>query len=273
MTDVIVHFYFWFDLILVSVIGLCVGSFLNVVIYRIPLSYTCHGGGMSVAFPPSHCPVCKHSIPARDNIPLVSYILLKGRCRFCHERINVLYPVTEGATFIAFICFYMLFFNTDIVLFLLSVFLFCLLYVISIIDFRYYIIPDRLLLVLFGGGVVYSYLYGNIIYDALGLVIYFLIFAIIVFACESFSDKQILGMGDIKFYLSVVPWAGGLNFPFVMLISSIAGLCLAGVWQLYVKKIYVSNELTKDIDENRFIPFGPAIAVALLIVYLAGLLR
>ncbi|EBS1326927.1 hypothetical protein CRQ31_05610 [Salmonella enterica subsp. enterica serovar Worthington] len=273
MTDMMVQFYFWFNLLVVSVIGLCVGSFLNVVVYRIPLSFTRNGAGISIAFPPSHCPTCKHRIPAKDNIPLFSYILLKGRCRFCREKIHILYPLTEAVIFIAFVFFYFLFFDKDKVLFFLTIFLFCLLYVISIIDFIYFIIPNKLLLTLFSGGVVYSCLYGNIVHDVLGFVIYALVFAIIVFACETFSNRQILGMGDVKFYLSVIPWAGSLNFPFVMLISSVVGLFLVCFWKLYFIKLYTPNELTQDVDENRFIPFGPAIAVAVLIVFLFAHVR
>lgn len=273
MTDMMTHFYFWFELILISIVGLCVGSFLNVVIYRVPLTFTGHGSGMSVAFPPSHCPACQHRISARDNIPLLSYILLKGRCRFCRKKIHFLYPLTEGVTLIAFICFYLLLFENDRILFILTTILFCLLYAISVIDFRYYVIPDKLLLILFIGGVIYSCLYGNISYDILGFIIYTLIFAIILFACESFSDKPMLGMGDVKFYLAVVPWAGSLSFPYVMLISSVVGLCFVTCWKLYIRKLYVPNELTQDIDEKKFIPFGPAIAVALLIVYLSVHIR
>lgn len=273
MTDDLAQFYFWFDFILVSVVGLCVGSFLNVVIYRLPLSFVHEGEDMSVAFPPSHCPACKHRISARDNIPLVSYFLLKGRCRFCQGKINFFYPLTEAVTLIGFIFTYLLVFDEGIGLFLLTVFLFSMLYVVSVTDFRFYIIPDRLLLFLFVGGIIYSCLYGKVFFDIAGLVIYALIFAIIMFACESFSEKQMLGMGDVKFYLSVVPWVGSLNFPFVILISSVTGLCLFTGWRLYVRKYYVPNKLTREIDANKYIPFGPAISIAVFIVYLVVLLK
>ncbi|EDZ3529583.1 hypothetical protein GOG27_06360 [Salmonella enterica subsp. arizonae] len=272
MNDVMTQFYFWFNLLLVSIVGLCIGSFLNVVVYRIPTSFIRDGNSLSIVFPPSHCPTCKHSIPARDNIPLFSYILLKGRCRFCHKKIHFLYPLTEVVSFIAFIIFYLLFYDKDWLLFFLSTFLFCLLYVISIIDLKFYIIPDKLLLILFLGGVVYSSMYGYVAYDILGIIFYTLIFAIIIFACDSFSDKPLIGMGDIKFYLSVVPWSGSLKFPLIMLTSSVAGLCFIIIWKLYVKNIYKPNRLTEDIDEKRFIPFGPAIAIATLIIFLVDLL-
>lgn len=273
MNDMLAEFYFWFDLILVSIVGLCIGSFLNVVIYRIPLSFTSHDEGMSIAFPPSHCPSCKHRIPSKDNIPLVSYILLKGRCRFCKKRISLFYPLTEFLTLFAFVCFYILFFEKDVFLFLLTALLFCLLYVISIIDLRYYIIPDKLLLFLFTGGIAYCSLYGNMIYDILGLALYVSIFAIIIFAYDSFSDKQMLGLGDVKLYLSIVPWIGALNFPFVILVSSVAGLLFVAFWRFYIRKLYTPNDLTLDIDEKKFIPFGPAISISVFIVYLVLILK
>ena len=76
-------------------VGLVVGSFLNVVIHRLPL-------GMSVAFPPSHCPVCEKKIAPWDNIPIVSYVLLRGRCRHCGTTISPRYPLVELATGLVF---------------------------------------------------------------------------------------------------------------------------------------------------------------------------
>lgn len=75
-------------IVLTIILGLCVGSFLNVVIYRLPL-------GMSLATPPSHCPKCNERIRWYDNIPLLSYIILGGKCRHCKEPISFRYPLVE----------------------------------------------------------------------------------------------------------------------------------------------------------------------------------
>lgn len=77
------------------VFGLVVGSFVNVVIHRVPRSE-------SIVWPASHCPKCGETIPPRDNVPLLSYALLRGRCRSCHERISARYPVVEALTGILF---------------------------------------------------------------------------------------------------------------------------------------------------------------------------
>ena len=95
---------------LVAIIGLCVGSFLNVVIYRVPLE-------MSIAFPGSHCPKCDYELRWYDNIPVLSYLILKGKCRKCHEPISIRYTLVEIANMvlwivcaILFLYFFLIFF-------------------------------------------------------------------------------------------------------------------------------------------------------------------
>jgi leader peptidase (prepilin peptidase) / N-methyltransferase len=81
--------------LLCGLFGLVIGSFLNVVIHRVPLK-------VSVVWPASHCPACKEQIPPRDNVPLISYLLLRGRCRSCGARIPARYPLVEGITGLLF---------------------------------------------------------------------------------------------------------------------------------------------------------------------------
>src|SRR6476620_2199972 len=82
--------------ILTAVLGLAVGSFLNVVIWRVPR-------GESVVRPPSHCPGCDRPIRPRDNIPVLSWLLLRGRCRDCGEPISIRYPLVEVGTAVLFV--------------------------------------------------------------------------------------------------------------------------------------------------------------------------
>lgn len=77
--------------IAIFILGLCIGSFLNVCIYRIPIQ-------KSVVYPPSHCPECNTRLTFRDMIPVLSYIILRGRCRYCGTRISVRYPLVELLT-------------------------------------------------------------------------------------------------------------------------------------------------------------------------------
>ncbi|MEN6458623.1 MAG: prepilin peptidase [Thermoguttaceae bacterium] len=85
----------WFLILWFVAMGAAVGSFLNVVVYRLPL-------GLSLSHPPSHCPNCKHGIPWYDNIPVFGWIKLRGRCRHCHDRISFRYPAVEAVTAVLF---------------------------------------------------------------------------------------------------------------------------------------------------------------------------
>lgn len=82
--------------LVVFVLGACIGSFLNVVIYRLP-------AGISLLYPPSRCPRCKRRLKSYDNVPVVGWLLLRGRCRFCHNPISARYPLVEAATGLLFV--------------------------------------------------------------------------------------------------------------------------------------------------------------------------
>src|SRR5947207_15010217 len=90
-------------IIFVFAIGACVGSFLNVVVWRLPRDE-------SLVTPPSHCPKCNHRLAWRDNIPIFGWLLLGGKCRYCRASIAIRYPIVELATALLFALFYVLFF-------------------------------------------------------------------------------------------------------------------------------------------------------------------
>lgn len=115
--------------------GLCIGSFLNVVIARLPQE-------KSIVHPPSACPVCDYRLRWYDNIPLISYLILRAKCRQCKTRISLRYPVVELLTgFFAFLCYYR--FNLTMQALVYFVFI-CFLLVITYIDLDHFIIPDIL---------------------------------------------------------------------------------------------------------------------------------
>ncbi len=87
------------SMIFIFIFGSILGSFLNVCVHRMPL-------GESVVWPRSHCPKCKKQIPGYDNIPLLSFILLRGRCRFCKERISLRYPLIELLTALSLVALF-----------------------------------------------------------------------------------------------------------------------------------------------------------------------
>ena len=121
------------EMILFVLIGLAVGSFLNVAILRIPEN-------QSISFPASHCPKCKTPLKFYHNIPLVSWILLGGKCAFCKEKISIQYPLIEFFTAVIFFITYTKSENT-IQAFILAI-LFSALFALSIIDLRYKAVPD-----------------------------------------------------------------------------------------------------------------------------------
>ena len=88
------------DYILVIILGLVIGSFLNVCIYRIPREE-------SISYPPSHCGNCGHNLHPVDLIPIISYVFLKGKCRYCKEKISIRYPMIEGLNCILYLVIYM----------------------------------------------------------------------------------------------------------------------------------------------------------------------
>ena len=120
---------------LLVVMGLLVGSFLNVCIWRLPREE-------SIVRPRSHCPSCKHLIAWYDNIPLVSYVLLRARCRHCQAKISVRYPVVEALTAASFVGV-VTWFGLSVVSLVYIAFV-CALIVVSLVDIDHQIIPDEI---------------------------------------------------------------------------------------------------------------------------------
>ena len=132
---------------MVFIYGLLIGSFLNVVIYRLPKDE-------NIAFPPSSCPSCQARIAWYDNIPLLSYILLRGRCRSCGNRISIQYPLVELANGLLYIRFIRHFgFNID---FIFYAHMGSVLLAICLIDLKEMIIPDSLVLTILGLSIIHK---------------------------------------------------------------------------------------------------------------------
>ncbi len=118
---------------LFGIIGLCVGSFLNVVIIRVPK-------GESISLPASNCPTCKHPLKWYHNIPLFSWIFLRGKCAFCKEKISIQYPIIEILTTFIFVLTLSL--SNSIIESLILCTLFSMLLALSVIDLKYKAVPD-----------------------------------------------------------------------------------------------------------------------------------
>jgi len=242
-----------FIYIVSAIFGLCVGSFLNVCIYRIPAN-------LSLWWPPSTCPKCNTRIKFYDNIPVLSYLILRGKCRNCKEPISIQYPLVEIFTsLMTLLVIYACGLSWWTIIALLVTY--CLI-VLSIIDFKLFIIPDRFsiglailgLLTFFINPAFSGSISAKFIQCLLGGTVgFFGLWGIAVIA-SVILKKEAMGGGDIKL-LAAVGTLSGLNGVIsTLMISSFAGLVY-----------YVVLMLMKKDPQNRTIPFGPFISLALFV--------
>ena len=137
------------NLILIAILGLCYGSFINVIIYRLP-------NNISIISPRSFCPKCTCSIPLYRNIPIISYIIQLGKCHNCRGNISLQYPIIELITTLSWIYFYMNIESTSSLIF--SIIMISFLIPLALIDFKYMFFPLSLILPLIAISVTFSIL-------------------------------------------------------------------------------------------------------------------
>ncbi|WP_272517449.1 MULTISPECIES: prepilin peptidase [unclassified Providencia] len=283
--------YYIIFLVLFLITGVCVGSFMNVVIYRLPriiFGADEHDDKrFSLAWPPSHCPRCQSRIRFYDNIPVVSWLILRGKCRCCLTRISALYPLTEVIIGLWFVIVYLLVISVNTFLtfsnmldLLPPIVLFCLLYCITVIDFRYFLIPDILSFGLMWSGLLFS------VCGVINISPFQAIFSCVLTYCLISIVKQGyrvirkydgLGSGDAKLFAAATVWLGLNQISWLILFSAICGGVLYGI-QLFYRRTFsviLFNSLLEQNDDNNiqtdgiYIPFGPAIAITTLTLYLA----
>ncbi len=232
---------------LMLVLGLAVGSFLNVVIYRLPRE-------TSIVSPPSHCPGCERRLKPLDMLPVISFIAFRGRCRYCSAPIGWRYPAVEALTAVVFI-------DTFLVTgwsFLLVKYLFVasLLLAIAFIDLEHYIIPDSLNVVLAAGGVVLTLLAGDV------TLVQVFIGAVVVggtLLLLGLLFQGGMGGGDIKLGAALGLTLGWPLAPLGLLLGSLVG----GITGF----ILMAAGLKGRRDA---IPFGPFLALGTFLAILWG---
>lgn len=228
----------------ILIAGLLVGSFLNVCIYRIPRRE-------SIAFPPSHCTACGASLKPLDLVPLFSYLFLRGKCRYCGEKISPRYFIIESIHGLGWLGIALNFGTTLHAL--AGMMLFSMTLVISAIDLEHGIIPDGLSVMLLGTGVLYHFLSLDIgfLNRLLGMAVGFgLLYLLAVIS------KGGMGGGDIKLCAGIGFWLGFPGFLYALLAASIIG-SVASIALMAIKK--------KGIKET--IPFGPFLMIGFLLMY------
>jgi leader peptidase (prepilin peptidase)/N-methyltransferase len=244
--------YYEIEIILIFVLGLIVGSFSNVCIYRIPRNE-------SVIYPASHCPKCRSNISPKDNIPLLSYILLKGRCRNCKSKISIQYPVVEFLTGFIYLIIYLIYglsIQTLIYIILSSA-----LIIIAFIDLNEQIVPDVISLPGIVIGFILSFFvpYISFVNSALGVVVGGGIISVIGLAGSVIFKKEAMGGGDIKLAAMIGAFLGWRY----TIISLFFGFFLGALTGI----ILIMTKIKKREDA---IPFGPFIALGSIITLLWG---
>lgn len=233
---------------LISIIfGAIIGSFLNVCIYRIPQKE-------SIISPGSHCPNCKKAIKFYDNIPILSYLLLKGKCRYCNASISIQYPLVEGIT--ALVSFY-LFINFGLSLNYIFYFSFIsALIVITVIDLYNQIIPDVISLPGIGVGLLGALIIPQINFlDALkGGILGGGSLFLLATIYQWIFKREGMGGGDIKLLAMIGTFLGWKDVILTVLISSFIG-SIMGIVIITLK----------GKDFKYAIPFGPFLALGAVI--------
>ncbi|MGQ9801427.1 MAG: prepilin peptidase [Candidatus Saccharicenans sp.] len=240
--------------ILVVVMGLVWGSFLNVVIYRLPRE-------LSLVRPPSSCPKCGRRIKWYDNIPVLSYLMLGGKCRFCGEKISTVYPAVEALTAV---CFVIIYFH-NLRFFDLQFFTDCLfvsaLIALGFIDFFHQVIPDHISLPVMIMALVYApfrfdlNLRQALIGAAVGGGFLFVVYLVYLL----WRKKEGLGMGDVMMMLMVGAYLGLGRTILTLLLASVVG----AIFGLMLMKF-------RGKDMKFALPFGSFIAPAAFVALVWG---
>ena len=243
------------DIALVIMLGALWGSFANVCIFRLPKEKGVVSGR-------SYCPKCKKKIVWYDNIPIISFFLLGGKCRKCKKSISIQYVIVEAINIVSFITIYY-FFGVSVITVLLMMLSISFL-IIFFIDFEHFIIPNVLTFPMMIVGFLKSFdpnlpsLFPNYINSLIGgLFGYGVIWSIIYFY-KQLRKKEGMGLGDAKLLAVVGFWFGWISIPFVLFLSSV--LALLWVAPDLIKK---SKKLTSQI------PFGPYIILASILFFVS----
>ena len=242
--------YYWVVIyVMAGLLGVCVGSFLNVVIYRLP-------NGMSLSFPASHCPKCGYELKWYDNIPVLAYIILGGKCRSCKTRISPRYMAVELANMLLWLLSVALFWERSIVFAVAAALSSSLMICVFFIDIDCKIIYDRFVIMIGVLGLVASFFdpaYGWLSH-LIGGAVGFCSFYLIAWSFEKLRGKEGLGGGDIK--LTAVC---GLLIGWQRLLLSIiiATVSASIVLLILSRKNSESSEESEEATESAEYPFAP----------------
>lgn len=260
---------------LAGVLGLLVGSFLNVVILRLPERIAAGWRQEArdvlelepdetplppgIVREPSHCPQCKHPLSALDNIPLFGWLLLRGRCRYCRASISIQYPLVELLSGVLSAAIVWKFGPSWAAL--AGLVLTWVLIALSGIDFRTQLLPDQLTYPLLWLGLLLSLLPMFVAAPAaiLAAAIGYLSLWSVYWAFKLLTGKEGMGYGDFKLLAALGAWMGPMSLLPIILLSSLIGALVGGA-------LIALRKHQREIP----IPFGPFIAAAGWVWFVAG---
>ncbi len=252
---------------LVVVLSAMVGSFLNVVIHRLPIMMEREWRGQcaelngtpiaeqaryNLAVPRSACPHCSHRITALENIPVISYLFLKGKCASCQARISPRYPIIESVTALlsATIAWYFGFGWETLAALVLTWSLICL----TMIDVDHQLLPDSITLPMLWLGLainLFTGMFTDIQSALIGAMIGYLSLWSIYWIFKLLTGKEGMGYGDFKLLAMLGAWLGWQMLPVIILASSLVGAVVG-----------ISLVVMRGHERNTPIPFGPYLAAA-----------
>ena len=241
--------------IIVFILGSIWGSFANVCIHRLPI-------GESIVVKRSYCPDCKSKINWFNNIPLISFLILGGKCKSCKSGINKRYFIVELTSVISFLSIYHFFglSITSILLAMLSIFFI----IIFFIDLKHYIIPNALTFPLMIIGFAKSFdpnlninLFPNYLNSLIGGILGYLVIWLIILFYKKIKDKEGMGLGDAKLLSAIGFWFGWVSIPFIIFLSSVIALI-----------IVTPSLINKSKEMSSQIPFGPYLVIGCVLYLL-----
>ena len=238
--------------IIFFILGTVLGSFYNVVGFRLS------NNGSLIKPKNSYCPSCHHKLSYKDLVPILSYVFLKGKCRYCKNKISIFYPVIELFTGILFtVCYHSFNISYDLIIVLTLVSLFS---IIIVSDLNFYIIPDEVtitagIIILITNALKYGFV-PSLTYVLYGIICFLFMYLIGLLGNVLFKQEA-LGGGDIKLLFVL-----GLTLP---LIESFLGIVLATVLALPISLFLLLKH------KDKIIPFGPFLVAAYLMLFLLKL--
>jgi leader peptidase (prepilin peptidase)/N-methyltransferase len=263
-------------MLLLIILGLCLGSFLNVIIYRLPIilqtnwrtecenflkgnSENILSSKFTLSKPRSFCPHCKKALKFFDNIPLISYLILKGQCRFCTTSISYQYPLVE---IIASAIAVFLGFQFGFSLHTIAALIFCYtLFVLTLIDLKHQLLPDIITQPLLWLGLIFNLqgMFAPLPQAVLGALLGYGSLWTFSKIFYFLTKREGMAHGDMKLFAAIGAWLGWQMLPQVMLFASLAGSLLGSLWLYTLKRSHSTP-----------IPFGPFLAFFGVVALLWG---